>query len=70
MTVVQEPERVSTELSAIEPIWRDVKYHRLPTRSHRELGSLKRTVERALLEKRVDLRSNHAQSTESLCCPP
>jgi DDE superfamily endonuclease len=57
----------SPELSRIEAIWHDVKYHRLPTRSYRELGLLKRAVERALVEKRLDLRQAHAQSAHSLC---
>jgi transposase len=57
----------SPELSEMEPIWRDVKYRRLTTRSHRQLGTLKPDVERALLEKRQDLRQRRAQPTQSLC---
>lgn len=57
----------SPELSAMEPIWRDVKYHELTERSHQTLGSLKQAVDTALLCKRIGLRQAAAQSTRSLC---
>ena len=44
------------ELSKIEPIWQDVKYHQLTERSHAKLGGLKQAAEMALLRKRLELR--------------
>jgi hypothetical protein len=41
----------SPELSAIEPIWNDVKQHHLPTRSHEQVADLKHAVDAALAEK-------------------
>jgi hypothetical protein len=41
----------SPELSAIEPVWNDVKQHHVPTRSHAEVADLKRAVDAALAEK-------------------
>ena len=46
----------SPELSKIEPIWQDVKYREMPTRSYTNLGELKRAVDRALAAKAVTLR--------------
>ncbi len=52
----------SPELSRIEPLWRDVKYHRLPRRSYPQLGELKRATERALAEKALELRASGAKA--------
>lgn len=57
----------SPELSDIEAIWNDVKYHQLPERSHQELGSLKRAVEYALLHKRLELRERAVETAQLLC---
>jgi hypothetical protein len=46
----------SPELSKIEPVWQDVKYRRMPVRSHTKLGDLKRAVDTALAVKAVELR--------------
>lgn len=43
------------ELSRIEPIWNDVKYHGLPYRSYPTLGKLKQAVDTALVAKRWEL---------------
>jgi hypothetical protein len=45
----------SPELSGIEPIWHDVKYHRMTKRSHEILGELFRAVDEALARKASDL---------------
>jgi hypothetical protein len=52
----------SPELSRIEPVWQDVKYRRLPRRSHDQLGDAKRAVEVALAEKARSLQ----KTTKSL----
>ncbi len=57
----------SPELSAIEPIWHDVKYHQLTERSHAKLGGLKQAAETALLRKRLELRQRAAETAPSLC---
>lgn len=57
----------SPELSEIEPIWHDVKYHQLTERSHPELGRLKRAVDTALLRKQLELRERAAKPAQSLC---
>lgn len=57
----------SPELSAIEAIWNDVKYHQLPERSYQDLGSLKRAVEYAMLHKRLELRERAVTTAQSLC---
>ena len=44
------------ELSAIEPIWQDVKHHGLSQRSHDQLGSLLQSVIEALQSKAKKLR--------------
>jgi len=46
----------SPELSKIEPIWQDVKYREMQTRSYTDLGALKRAVDRALAAKAIMLR--------------
>jgi hypothetical protein len=43
------------EMSGIEPIWHDVKYHRMTTRSYEILGDLFQAVDKALALKAVDL---------------
>lgn len=43
------------ELSRIEPIWNDVKYHGLPQRTYPTLGKLKQAVDTALVAKRWEL---------------
>lgn len=43
------------EMSRIEPIWNDVKYHGLPQRSYPTLGKLKQAVDTALVAKRWEL---------------
>jgi len=45
----------SPELSGIEPIWHDVKYHRMTKRSHEILGALFQAVDEALAQKASDL---------------
>jgi len=55
------------ELSDIEPIWHDVKYHHLTERSHAKLGDLKRAAENALLRKRLELRQRAAETAPLLC---
>ena len=57
----------SPELSEIEAIWHDVKYHQLTERSHQKLGTLKPAVEDALLRKRVQLRQRAAENARLLC---
>ena len=57
----------SPELSEIEPIWHDVKYHQLTARSHAKLGGLKRAAETALLHKRLELRQRAAETAPLLC---
>lgn len=56
----------SPEFSRIEPIWHDVKYHQLPERSHSRLGDLKRSVDTALLWKRIELRERAIQTAQLL----
>lgn len=58
------------EMSRIEPVWHDVKYHGLPQRSYDELGKFKRAVDLALLEKRQELRAAAQESAQLLCLPP
>ena len=41
----------SPEMSAIEPIWHDVKHHELPKRSYKTLGQLYQAVKEALARK-------------------
>jgi hypothetical protein len=50
----------SPELSGIEPLWRDVKQHRMRRLSRESLLSLKRGVDVALTEKAADLRSDNS----------
>jgi transposase len=57
----------SPELSEIEPIWHDVKYHQLTQRSHAKLGGLKQAAEVALLRKRLELRQRAAETARLPC---
>lgn len=59
----------SPELSRIEPIWNDAKYHGLPQRSYQKLGELKRAVDRALVMKRLALRDT-TEGAHLLCRTP
>lgn len=60
----------SPELSEIEPIWNDVKYHGLTRRSCGPLGELKAEVEAALARKAIMLRQAKAQSEELFSLTP
>ena len=51
------------ELSAMEPIWNDVKQHQLPTRSFQRVAELKHAVDAALACKSQQLRQASAKST-------
>jgi hypothetical protein len=55
----------SPELSAIEPIWQDVKHHEIPERSHPRLGGLKRAVD-AALRRKADRLQRLPVETENL----
>ena len=44
------------ELSDIEPVWKDTKHHRMPTRSYERVAQLKTSVEEALAQKAAQLR--------------
>jgi hypothetical protein len=44
------------ELSAMEPVWNDVKQHQLLTRSFERVAELKRVVDDALARKAQQLR--------------
>jgi hypothetical protein len=57
----------SPELSQIEPIWHDVKHHRLRVRSYAQVSTLKRAVEEKLAQKAADLLAAHQQTTDLLC---
>lgn len=54
------------ELSKIEPIWQDVKYHEMTQRSHTEVKGLKRATEEALVRKAADLLAARTETTNSL----
>ena len=56
----------SPELSDIEPIWNDVKHHRMTTRSHAQAGGLKRAVDAALAGKAEQLRRDHSETAALL----
>jgi putative transposase len=57
----------SPELSQIEPIWHDVKQHRLRVRSHVQVSQLKRAVEEGLTQKAADLFAAHQETPILLC---
>jgi transposase len=52
----------SPELSGIEPLWRDVKQHRMRRLSHNSLLDLKRAVDRVLAEKADSLESDKSST--------
>jgi hypothetical protein len=54
------------EMSQIEAIWQDVKYHRMQRRSHDQLRALKQAFDTALIEKAAALRAAHGQPAQSL----
>lgn len=51
------------EMSGIEPVWKDVKEHQMPTRSFEQVRELKRAVDKALARKAVLLRPEQCVST-------
>ena len=51
------------ELSAMEPVWHDVKQHHLPTRSFERVAELKHAVDDALARKAQQLRQAYGKST-------
>lgn len=57
----------SPELSKIEPIWHDVKYHEMSERSYTKVILLKRATEEALTKKAADLLAVSQESTDLLC---
>lgn len=57
----------SPEMSAIEPIWHDVKAHRLQERSQTQVALQKRAVEEGLAQKAADLLAAQQKPTDSLC---
>jgi putative transposase len=56
----------SPELSKIEPIWQDVKYRKLPQRSHDILGELKGAVAAGLTKKAAALLAQHHEPVQLL----
>jgi hypothetical protein len=52
----------SPELSRMEPVWKDLKYHQLTCRSCERLGELKKEAERALTRKALELRAAHTKT--------
>ncbi len=52
----------SPELSGIEPLWRDLKQHRMRRLSRGSLLELKRDADRALAQKASDLTSANSQT--------
>jgi hypothetical protein len=54
------------EMSAIEPVWQDVKHHELTKRSHGKLGALQHDVCTALHAKATKLHALH-QSCQLPC---
>jgi hypothetical protein len=56
-------------LSAIEPVWNDVKAHPLPIRSYTQAGQLKQAVDAALAQKAALLQAKAAK-TKILSRPP
>jgi putative transposase len=51
----------SPERNRIEAVFRQVKYHRMPTRSYAELGDLRVAVERALRDHRQSLAEKRSK---------
>jgi transposase len=56
----------SPELSKIEPIWHDVKYHEMSKRSHDKVSAPKRATEEALTKKATHLLAARQESTNLL----
>jgi transposase len=54
------------EMSKIEPIWQDVKHHRMTQRSHTEVQDLKQATEEALARKAADLLAARTETTNCL----
>src|SRR4029453_6469821 len=52
----------SPELSEIEPIWNDVKHHKLTRRRYRLLGDLKRAADDTLQRKTEELRVAYSKT--------
>ena len=55
--------RYCPEQSGIEPVWNDVKQHRMPIRSFERVADLKTAVDTALAEKAEQVRRNRGNST-------
>lgn len=55
----------SPELSGIEPLWRDVKQHRMRRLSRSNLADLKRDVDRALAQKASALTSTTSRTVNA-----
>jgi hypothetical protein len=53
------------EMSGIEPIWHDVKHHRMTKRSYEILGELFQAVDKALALKAADLLAARPKTTLS-----
>ena len=51
------------DLSAMEPVWNDVKQHQLPTRSFTRVVDLKRAVDNALDQKAQQLQQAYVRTT-------
>jgi hypothetical protein len=56
----------SPELSEIEPIWKAVKYHEMPVRSHSQVKDLKSAVDEALTNKAQALLAAQQETTKEL----
>jgi hypothetical protein len=56
----------SPELSDIEPVWNDVKHHRMQKRSYEKVVQLKSAVEEALAQKADQLQETSNKTTNSL----
>lgn len=56
----------SPEMSAMEPIWQDVKYRRMRRRSHDQLRALKQAFDSALEEKTAALHAAYCQPDQLL----
>jgi hypothetical protein len=56
----------SPELSDIEPIWRAVKHHEIPVRSHSQVKDLKAAVDAALTSKAEALLAARHETTNQL----
>jgi hypothetical protein len=51
------------EMSGIEPVWQDIKYHELQERSHRDLVAWKAAIDAALERKAVRLSRSESETT-------